>query len=269
MANSPIPWYNDAPDLLDGYHPMLDLERQNAYRRRYAREHPGWQDSGPIYEATVRRHLRPDTRLLDLGCGRGGLVELLHDRVALAVGADPDLPSLREHRVPSLPRVVARAEALPFASESFDLVIASWVLEHLTAPEQALDEIARLLVPGGRFVFLTPNAHSLPALLNRLLGRVARLQRWLVARLYGRVEADTFPVVYRANTPHTLRRLMQRAGLQCETLTFIGDPTYFAFNEPLYRLSCWLEARTPRTMKVHLVGVGQKPQQAPDPPPQS
>ncbi|RMF26417.1 MAG: hypothetical protein D6759_19720, partial [Chloroflexi bacterium] len=109
----------------------------------------------------------------------------------------------------------------------------------------------------------------LPALLNRLLGRVARLQRWLVARLYGRVEADTFPVVYRANTPPTLRRLMQRAGLRCETLTFIGDPTYFAFNEPLYRLSCWLEARTPRTMKVHLVGVGQKPRQAPDPPPQS
>jgi SAM-dependent methyltransferase len=238
---------------------MLDLDRQNAYRRRYAREHPGWQDSGPIYEAAARRHVRPDTRLLDLGCGRGGLVELLRSEVALAVGVDPDLRSLLEHRAPALLRVAARAEALPFAGESFDLVISSWVLEHLAAPEPAMIEVARVLSPGGCFVFLTPNAHSLPALLNRVLGRIGRLQAWLVARLYGRAEVNTFPVVYRANTARTLHRLAQKAGFRCRELIFVGDPTYFAFNELLYRLSCGLEALTPHGMKVHLVGTWLKP----------
>jgi SAM-dependent methyltransferase len=151
--------------------------------------------------------------------------------------------------------VAARAEALPFVGESFDLVLSSWVLEHLFTPEQALAEMARVLVPGGSFIFLTPNAHSLPALLNRLLARVTRLQTRLVTWLYGRAAVDTFSVVYRANTAQTLRRLAQKAGLHCGELIFVGDPTYFAFDELLYRLGCALEMLTPRGMKVHLVGT--------------
>jgi SAM-dependent methyltransferase len=46
-------------------------------------------------------------------------------------------------------------DTLPFAAGSFDLVSANMVLEHLPAPEQVFQEIARVLAPGGKFVFLT------------------------------------------------------------------------------------------------------------------
>ncbi|MCF8881061.1 class I SAM-dependent methyltransferase, partial [Hyphobacterium sp. SN044] len=94
-------------------------------------------------------------------------------------------------------------EQLPFADESFDLVVCLWVLEHLRSPENVLREVRRVLRPGGHFVFLTPNLRNPLLAFNRLGRALPRLQRRLVPRLYGRVEADTFPIQYRANTAGT------------------------------------------------------------------
>jgi SAM-dependent methyltransferase len=203
-----------------------------------------------------------DTRLLDIGCGRGGLVELLHSQVALAAGVDPDRCSLVEHRAPVICRSASPAEQLPFPDQSFDLVICSWVLEHMARPEIALAEIARVLQSpdpamgraGGHFVFLTPNAWHPLTWINRLVGRVGDWQAQLVRRLYARAEVDTYPVAYRANTHRRLERLARGAGLLPAAFYSVGDPTYLAFNELFYRLSALAEGLTPRWMKVHLVG---------------
>jgi hypothetical protein len=48
--------------------------------------------------------------------------------------------------------------------------------------------------------------------------------------------------------------LARRAGMERASLRFIGDPTYLAFSEPLFRLACLLERVTPRRVRVHLVG---------------
>ena len=48
--------------------------------------------------------------------------------------------------------------------------------------------------------------------------------------------------------------LAQAAGLERVSLHSVGDPTYLAFNEPLFRLACLLERVTPCRMRVHLVG---------------
>lgn len=231
--------------------PVLPLDRQEAYRRRYARQHPGWRPASHVYRDRIAAYLGPGMRMLDLGCGRGGVVEQLHDRTGWVAGADPDLVSLMEHRLAGFPRTAALAEALPFPDATFDLVCCSWVLEHLPDPERAFREVARVLRPGGRFVFLTPNAaHPLLALNRWLRWTRGRLVQWL----YGRAEADTFPVRYRANTPARLEVLLRTAELEPVALTPIGDPTYLAFNEPLYRLSVWLERFIPPSRRLHLVG---------------
>lgn len=233
--------------------PLLDLERQNACRRRYAAAHPGWRESGQIYEASVRQYVSLATRVLDVGCGRGGVIELLHGDVALAVGVDPDVTSLAEHRAP-IHRAGGLLEALPFPDESFDLVVCSWVLEHLAEPERALAEIGRVLVRGGHWVFLAPNGYHPLAWANRLLSVWGASQARLVSWLYGRAEADTFPAVYRANTRAGIHRLATDAGLWPVAFCTVGDPTYLAFNEPLFRLAAWLERLTPAGLKVHLIG---------------
>ncbi len=205
----------------------------------------------------MRESLSPGARWLDLGGGRGGLVELLRGTAALAVALDPDWSSLREHRVPALPRACGLADALPFPADCFDVVTASWLLEHLTAPETVFAGVSRVLKPGGRFVFLTPNAHHPLIVANRVSQLAPRLQRRLVPRLYARSEADTFPVWYKANTPDRLHRLGRQAGFAVE-LRCIGDPTYTAFNDALFRVSALLERAIPAQRKIHIVGVAIK-----------
>ncbi len=215
---------------------------------------PGWSSSGEQLEALVRTHLTPDARVMDLGCGRGGVVELIWQDVDLAVGLDPDVPSLAQHRAHGMPVIRGRGEHLPFAAESFDLIVCLWVLEHLRSPEQVLHEVRRVLRPGGHFLFLTPNLRNPLLTLNRLGRALPQLQRRLVPRLYGRIEADTFPVQYRANTTSAIRALAERSGLRVAELRVVPDPTYLAFNGLMFRASVLSEGLLPRGWGVHLLG---------------
>jgi SAM-dependent methyltransferase len=230
---------------------VLSLDRQEWYRRRYAKMHPGWQPSSQVYQDLVAGHLTVRIRVLDLGCGRGGVLERLHARASLVAGLDPDIRSLCEQRVSGIALACGLAELLPFAHNAFDLVCCSWVLEHLVEPQRAFAEVARVLKPGGHFIFVTPNARHPLLALNRALGWTqGRLVDWI----YGRSETDVFPAFYRANSAAQIELLARAAGMERLALQFIGDPTYLAFNEPLFRLGCLLERLTPRRMKVHLVG---------------
>ncbi|MBI5348532.1 MAG: methyltransferase domain-containing protein [Chloroflexi bacterium] len=233
---------------------MLPLSKQNAYRQRYHALNPQWQTSGDDYERLVREAITKQTRLLDIGGGRGGLIEIIHDQVAAATALDPDLPSLIDHRAPTVNRLCGLADSLPFANNSFDVITASWLLEHLAQPEIVFKEIHRVLDHNGKFIFLTPNFNH-PLLITNYLLRP--IQRFLVPRLYSRAEEDTFPVRYKVNTPGRLHRVCDRVGFRLE-LSFIADPTYTAFNDPLFNLSAWLEKFIPQAWKIHLIGVAVK-----------
>lgn len=252
--SSSVPALSANPPITVKYSPMLSLERQNALRETYRRANPGWRPATEVYAGLVKARLRPAARLLDLGCGRGGLVEQLDHPLAHVVGLDPDWQSLREHRL-NLPRTAATSEHLPFAASSFDVVFASWVLEHLPRPLLTLRAVNRVLRPGGTFVFITPNGRHPLIWLNQGIGRFSRLQGRLVERLYGRAGADTFPAYYRANTPSSLRRLSRHSNFILDELHFIPDPTYLAFTPALFHIMSRLENLLPAQRKLHLVGI--------------
>jgi SAM-dependent methyltransferase len=232
---------------------LLPLTVQNAYRARYRAMRPGWTTSGDQLEALVRSHVTPTSHVLDLGCGRGGVVELFWRDVKLATGLDPDSPSLAG-RSPGMPIIRGAGEQLPFAGDSFDLVVSVWVLEHLRDPEKVFREVRRVLRPGGHFVFLTPNLLNPLVALNRLGKALPQLQRRLVPWLYGRLEADTFPVQYRANTVRALRKQAVASGLDVAELRVVPDPTYLAINPLMFRASVLSESLMPRGWGVHLLG---------------
>ena len=236
---------------------MLDLERQNRWREQYRLQRPTWQPATEVYADRVRQALRPESRVLDLGCGRGGLVEQLDHPLSQIVGLDPDWHSLVEHRL-VLPRTAGFSDALPFANNSFDLIFCSWLLEHLATPELDFAEIGRVLRPNGLFLFITPNGRHPLAWVNRLLGRFGQIQGALVSRLYGRDEEDTFPTRYLANTVTQLESLSAKSGLYLAHWETVPDPSYLAFNPFFFRLMCWFETAVPPRSRLHFVGTIQK-----------
>ena len=233
---------------------LLPLEVQNAYRERYRAIRPGWTSSGDQLEAIVRGHVTSTTRVLDLGCGRGGVVELLWRDVGIAAGVDPDSASLTGHRAAGMHVVRGVGERLPFVDESFDLIVCLWVLEHLADPAATLREVRRVLRSRGHFVFLTPNLRNPLMLANRIGKALPALQRRLVPRVYGRDEADTFPVRYRANTVPAIRALADAAGLGVYDLRVVPDPTYLALNRFMFNASVMSERLMPKSWGVHLLG---------------
>jgi SAM-dependent methyltransferase len=233
---------------------MIPLEKQERYRDLYRRQRPGYEDGVATYARLVGKYLTPETRVLDAGCGRGGIIELYWEDVKQAVGVDFDLDSLSEHRC--LEQLVrGNLAQLPFPGDSFDVVMCSWVLEHLTQPDVVLAELARVLRPGGHLVLLAPNAWNYVTLAQRLVPQ--RFQRRLTRSIYAREDKDTFALAYKANTRRALDRSLGRLGLVNEEFHFVGDPSYVAGTDFLYRLAAAWERITDRgplrKMKVHLV----------------
>lgn len=238
---------------------MLSLDRQNQWRERYQLENPAWRPATEVFAERVRSFLRPEVRLLDIGCGRGGLIEQLSHPLAQIVGIDPDLNSLREHRLVALPRIAALGDRLPLIKSSFDIVTASWLLEHVNAPLDTFAAVSRVLRPAGVFIFITPNARHPLAWANRTAGRLGRAQGRLVDHLYGRAENDTFRPVYLANTPRIIAGLAARAGLVLESVEFVADPSYLAFNKAMFRAMSIFDSQLPADRRIHIVGVTRKP----------
>ncbi|MCB9541180.1 MAG: alpha/beta fold hydrolase [Myxococcales bacterium] len=105
-------------------------------------------------------HLRPGDRLLDCGCGPGGITRGLAAAVApgRVVGLDLDRALLQRARRDAPDHAItwtrASATALPFADARFDVVFAHTLLMHLDDPPAVLAEWRRVLRPGGRIALV-------------------------------------------------------------------------------------------------------------------
>jgi SAM-dependent methyltransferase len=91
-------------------------------------------------------------RLLDVACGPGRCAAAAAARGAVPLGLDAavGMIAVARTRYPELEFQQGDAERLPFADESFDAVVAGFVVNHLPRPEGALAEFARVLRRGGR-----------------------------------------------------------------------------------------------------------------------
>lgn len=127
-------------------------------------------------------------RILDAGCGGGGMPLSLAEEATLVVGIDP-FPRFtdagvrlgRERSFQHLHFALADGMALPFADRTFDLVLSHAVIEHVADAPLYLRECARVLAPGGRVYLSTApylsfaGAHlprlKIPVPLHLLAGR--------------------------------------------------------------------------------------------------
>lgn len=160
---------------------MLELIRRrwNAARRAWA-PHPGYWNLTPQHSALLGR-LRSALgsgdagRVLDAGAGL-----LVHRALfSEASGGYVSLDAVKTH---SDLDVAADAGKMPFEDAGFDTVLCSQVLEHVEEPDRVLEEIVRVLKPGGRLIATVPHLsplHGEPADFHRFTrhGLELRLRR--------------------------------------------------------------------------------------------
>jgi SAM-dependent methyltransferase len=222
-----------------------------------ARYYAGFVDEHERFDRAVRRYLRPGDRVIDAGAGSGSA--FAHDYRLVAgrvVGIDLDAavltnPLLDEARVADLAR-------LPFPEESFDLVLAKYVLEHLWEPAEVLLELRRVLRRGGHLAFHTPNRRHYVALAARATPH--RFHEWYNRRRGVRAHRShrTF---YRANDRSSLRRLAARTGFRIVELElFEPKPAYLFFHPLAYRLGVAYERVVRRIdrlqgLRANIIGV--------------
>ncbi len=120
--------------------------------------------------------------VLDLGCGGGFMAEALAREGARVVGVDPSAPAVeaaQDHARKAGLKIdyrVGSGERIPIEAASVDCVVCVDVLEHVERVDRVLDEIRRVLKPGGLFLFDTINRTPLATLVIVHVGeRVLRL----------------------------------------------------------------------------------------------
>jgi SAM-dependent methyltransferase len=141
--------------------------------KRYDEWHSAVWESGPDHAdgdspwyRLVLEHLPPVSglRILEIACGRGGFSRLLASQGALMLGCDFSNKALQIAKQKQgndartqLDLVQADAGDLPFANESFDVVISCETIEHVPDPGRALSEMARVSRRAGKLFLTTPN----------------------------------------------------------------------------------------------------------------
>lgn len=91
------------------------------------------------------------------GCGVGSYLVRLSENATFCVGLDIEIERAIEAHGKGPSTVGGAGEFLPFPSSSFDLVLSHEVLEHVQNDQQTINEIVRVLKPGGRLVLFVPN----------------------------------------------------------------------------------------------------------------
>jgi ubiquinone/menaquinone biosynthesis C-methylase UbiE len=232
-------------------------EAYDAWHSKYDLE----EDADSPWHQLVRTHVDVDRdltgrRVLDIGCGRGGLTAWIarSSRPSLHLAMDFSEVALEKGRLmaaqASLPNIewqVADIQNIPCADASVDSAFSCETIEHVPDPPRAVRELARVLRPGGRLFLTTPN----------YMGTMGLYRGYL--RLRGRPFTEIGqPINQFTMLPRTIH-WVTGAGLEVLATDAIGHYLPFPRRPPI-RLT-WLDEPRPlmRWLAHHSFVLARKP----------
>ena len=167
--------------------------------------------AGPLLDAA---DVTRGTRVLDVATGPGYVAAQAAERGASVVGADvaAAMVSLATRLHPGIEFREADVQELPFEGGSFDAVVGNFLIMHLGRPDQAMAELVRVLVPGGRIALTAWDFPERSRLLGLFLDAVGE------AGATPPEDLPPGPDVFRFSADEEFDALMRAQGLEERTV---------------------------------------------------
>ncbi len=199
-----------------------------------------------------------DKVVLDLGAGAGAVNSYdLKGRCKKIYGVDFDPRVKNNHLLDEGIQIVD--EKLPFEDNSIDIIFSIYVFEHVANPQLAVQELDRVLKPGGYIFALTPNKWHYVSLVAAMTP--TRFHKW-VNKKRGFSGDDTFPTTYKLNTENDIKKYFGEK-YEWNFSFFETQPNYLKFNTGAFlagvayeRIVNQFESLT--SLRVNMVAQGHK-----------
>lgn len=213
----------------------------------------------------VNSLIKSSSVVLDVGCGRGSYVEdpillrrelrILKGKCENVIGIDVDVRA-KEHPFLDDFRLI-EGKSWPINSDSIDVLVCDFVLEHIEDPEMFFGECKRVIKPGGYICIRTPNAWNYIALLARLIPN--KLHATVLNKVQDKRKGeDVFPTLYRSNTKRKIKYLLNTYDFEGCVYRYEAEPSYLSFSRIAYLLGVFHQRFAPNVFKSMIFAFGRK-----------
>jgi len=223
-----------------------------------------WHVDGTTeFHAMCAAHIPSGAEILEVGAGASNPTSQYLSSLGRLTGLDVD-PAVRSNGYLALARVLT-ANAYPFADSSFDACVSNYVVEHIADPSSHLEEIARILRPGGVYLFRTPNRYHYVSLTSRLTPHSFHTAVANRLRNLSEEAPDPYPTHYRLNSRRAIQRAAAQAGLQVRELRMVEKEPSYGMASRLLFLTFTLYERIVNSsplfedLRVNIFGVLARP----------
>lgn len=198
---------------------------QERYKDLFYDRSRGFIDGTAEFHRMCRDAIPKNARILEIGAGPSNPSSRFLATLGDVYGVDVDEEvkgndALKEAHVIS-------GDRYPFKDAFFDAALSNYVLEHVSDPRAHLQEVFRVLKPGGVYLFRTPNRYHYVALIS------AYTPHWVHVLLANRLRGldpashEPYPTLYRLNTRADVRLHARETGFSVEELRMVEkEPSY-------------------------------------------
>lgn len=146
----------------------MNLEEYKHYYTTSAPDYPyldNFDQNGPHWHRTqfYKKYLKNSQKVLDVACSTGGLAKYITENYDLTLFAFDVAPFFAEQAQKHAPKALCASfaiEEMCFVDNVFDVVIAGEVLEHVLDFKKVMDQLKRVVKPGGFLLTTTPSTHD-------------------------------------------------------------------------------------------------------------
>ncbi len=170
------------------------------------------------------------------------------------IGADID-PIVLKNPTTSANYVI-KNHTIPLRSNSIDIIICDYVLEHVKYPDSFYQEVDRLLKPDGYFFARTPHKFHYVSIIARLISNQFHA-RFLSILQPKRKSEDVFPIEYKMNTLACINKIFNSYINQ--SYLYSAEPAYYFGNRTIFKFFSFLHGILPKEIISNIFIFLQKP----------